>query len=180
MGYLTIIGGVFIAWLIIVMLFTPHVPYHIEREIDATSDYFVHMIESTCQTRLEEANKIEIFTDGPAFYPAMLEAIGGARETINMECYIVHKGEVRDRFVKALAERARAGVRVTLVADAIGSLGAFRSTAYPLREAGCRVLPYQGLAWYRLARLNNRTHRELLVIDGCVAFIGAPASPTGG
>jgi cardiolipin synthase len=172
MGYLTIIGGLFIAWLIIVILFTPHVPYHIEREIDATSDYFVHMIESTCQTRLEEDNKVEIFTDGPAFYPAMLEAIRGARETINMECYIVHKGEVRDRFVKALAERARAGVRVTLVADAIGSFGAFRSTANPLREAGCRVLSYQGLSWYRLARLNNRTHRELLVIDGRVAFIG--------
>ncbi len=172
MGYLTIIGAGFIAWLIIVILFTPHIPYHIEREIDATSDYFVHMIESACQTRLDEGNKVEIFTDGPTFYPAMLEAIRSAGETINMECYIVHKGEVRDLFVKALAERARAGVRVTLVADAIGSFGAFRSTANPLREAGCRVLPYQGLSWHRLARLNNRTHRELLVIDGRVAFIG--------
>ncbi len=172
MGYLTIIGGVFIAWLVMVILFTPHVPYHIEREIDATSDYFVHMIESTCQTRLEEGNQVEIFTDGPAFYPAMLEAIRSARETINMECYIVHKGEVCDRFVEALGERGRAGVRVTLVVDAIGSFGAFRSTANPLREAGCRVESYQGLSWHRLARLNNRTHRELLVIDGRVAFIG--------
>jgi cardiolipin synthase len=102
----------------------------------------------------------------------MLEAIRGARETINMECYIVHKGRVRDRFVKALAERGRAGVRVTLVADAIGSFGSFRSTAKPLRKAGCRVESYQGIAWYRLARLNNRTHRELLVVDGRVAFIG--------
>lgn len=172
MDYLTIIGAAFIAWLILVMLFAPHVPYHIEREIDATSDYFVHMIESTCQARLEDGNKVEIFTDGPAFYPAMLEAIRSARETINMECYIVHKGEVRDRFVEALAERGRAGVRVTLVMDAIGSLGAFRSTAKPLRKAGCRVQPYQGLSWHRLARLNNRTHRELLVVDGRVAFIG--------
>lgn len=172
MDYLTIIGAAFIVWLVLVMLFAPHIPYHIEREIDATSDYFVRMLESTCQTRLDERNKVEIFTDGPAFYPAMLEAIRSARETINMECYIVHKGEVRDRFVKALAERGRAGVRVTLVADAIGSFGAFHSTAKPLRKAGCRVQAYHGLSWHRLARLNNRTHRELLVVDGRVAFIG--------
>ena len=56
MEYLTIIGAAFIAWLILVMLFTPHIPYHIEREIDATSDYFVHVLESTCQTSLENGN----------------------------------------------------------------------------------------------------------------------------
>jgi cardiolipin synthase len=56
--------------------------------------------------------------------------------------------------------------------DAIGSFGAFRKSAGPLRAAGCRVEPYQRLTWYRLGRLNNRTHRELLVIDGRVAFIG--------
>ena len=172
MEYLTIIGAAFIAWLILVMLFTPHIPYHIEREIDATSDYFVHVLESTCQTRLETGNKVEFFTDGPAFYPAMLEAIRSARETVNMECYIVHQGEVRDLFVEALAERGRAGVRVTLVMDAIGSFGSFRSTAKPLRQAGCDVQQYQGISWHRLARLNNRTHRELLVVDGRVAFIG--------
>ena len=75
MDYLTIIGGVFLAWFVLVLLFAPHIPYHIEREIDAASDYFVHMLEATCQTRLEDGNRIEIFTGGSAFYPAMLEAI---------------------------------------------------------------------------------------------------------
>ena len=172
MDYLTIIGAAFIAWFVLVVLFAPHIPYHIEHEIDATSDYFVRMIESTCQTTLESGNTIDVLTDGPAFYPAMLEAIRSARETINMECYIVRPGEVRDRFLEALAERGRSGVRVTLVLDAVGSFGVFRSTAKPLREAGCRVELYQGVSWHRLARLNNRTHRELLVVDGRVAFIG--------
>jgi len=63
-------------------------------------------------------------------------------------------------------------VRVTLVMDAVGSFGAFRKSAGPLREAGCRVEPYQKLTWYRLSRLNNRTHRELLVVDGRLAFVG--------
>ena len=172
MLYLTIIGGAFIAWLILVVLFTPHVPYHIEAAIDGTSDHFIHVLESTCHTTLENSNKADVFTNGDHFYPAMLEAIRGARETINLECYIFKKGEIGQQFVDALAERAKAGVRTTIVMDAIGSFGAFRASAGPLRKAGCRVEPYHRLSWYSLARLNNRTHRELLVVDGTIAFVG--------
>ena len=172
MLYFTIIGGVFIAWLVLAMLFTPHIPYHIEAAIDARSDHCVHVLESTCQTHLEHGNRVEIFTNGDHFYPAMLDAIRQARETITMECYIFKKGAIGDRFIEALCERARAGVRVTIVMDAIGSFGAFRKSAKPLQQAGCRVAAYQRFMWYRLGRLNNRTHRELLVIDGTVAFCG--------
>ncbi len=172
MLYLTIIGGAFVAWLILVMLFTPHIPYHIEGDLDATSEHFVRVLQSTCLATLKEGNRVTVFTDGPAFYPAMLDAIRGARETINLECYIFKKGQIGTQFVDALAERARAGVRVTVVLDAIGSFGAFREAARPLRDAGCRVEAYQAITWYRLGRLNNRTHRELLVVDGRVAFIG--------
>jgi cardiolipin synthase len=115
---------------------------------------------------------VEILTNGDRFYPVMLDAIRGARETITMECYIFKSGETGDRFIEALTERARAGVRVTIVMDAIGSFGAFRQSAQRLRQAGCRVAAYQRFTWYRLSRLNNRTHRELLVVDGTVAFAG--------
>jgi len=172
MLWLTIVGGAFLTWVIVAMLFTPHIPYHIEAEIDARSDHFVHVLESTCQTHLEHGNKVEIFANGDRFYPAMLDAIRRARETINMECYIFKKGAIGDQFVDALSERARAGVRVTLVMDAIGSFGAFRKLRKPLRAAGARVKAYQRFTWYRLSRLNNRTHRELLVVDGTVAFVG--------
>jgi cardiolipin synthase len=172
MAYLTIIGAVFVAWLILALLFTPHIPYHIESAIDARTDHFVHVLESTCQTHLEHGNRVEILTNGDRFYPVMLDAIRGARETITMECYIFKRGEIGDRFIDALTERARAGVRVTIVMDAIGSFGAFRQSAKPLRQAGCRVAAYQRFTWYRLSRLNNRTHRELLVVDGTVAFAG--------
>ncbi|MCC7418602.1 MAG: cardiolipin synthase B [Acidobacteria bacterium] len=174
MSYLTLVGAIFITWLILVALFAPHIPYHIETGIDAASDHFVHVIESTCNTKLKQHNRIEILADGARFYPAMLEAIRSAEETINLECYIFRKGEIAQQFVDALGARARAGVRVTLVLDAIGSLGAIRWCTRQLRAAGCRVEPYQRLRWYTLARLNNRTHRELLVVDGTVAFIGGP------
>ena len=103
----------------------------------------------------------------------MLDAIRSARETVNIECYIFKQGEIGDQFIEALAERAQAGVRVTLVLDAIGSFGHVpqdRRAAARAPAAGSSV--YQQLTWYRLGRLNNRTHRELLVVDGRVAFAG--------
>ena len=172
MPLLTVITVVLIAWFILVVLFTPHIPYHIERDLDAASDHFIRVLESTCLVTLTRGNRIEILTNGDQFYPSMLHAIRSARETINMECYIFERGKVGAEFVDALSERARAGVRVTLVMDAIGSFGAFRHARGPLREAGCRVEPYQTITWYGLGRINNRTHRELLVVDGTLAYIG--------
>jgi cardiolipin synthase len=172
MLYLTINGGVFVTWLIVATLFTPHVPFHIEAEIDARCEPFIRVVEATCQTHLEPGNRVDILTDGDAFYPAMLGAIRAARETINMECYIFKRSDIGDAFIEALCERARAGVRVTVVMDAIGSFGAYRQCRKPLTAAGARVDVYQRFTWYRLSRLNNRTHRELLVVDGTVAFAG--------
>jgi cardiolipin synthase len=172
MLYLTIIGAVFLAWIIVVTLFTPAVPYHLEKRINPEDDHFINVLEANCQARLLPGNAIEILTNGEAFYPAMLEAIAGARESISMECYIFKRGDIGDRFIGALSERARAGVRVTIVLDFIGSFSAWGHAATALTEAGCRVERYQRMHWYRLARLNNRTHRELLVVDGRVAFAG--------
>ena len=159
MLYLTIIGGAFVAWLILASLFTPHIPYHIEADVDAASDHFIHVLESICQTHLEHGNRVEVLTNGDRFYPAMIDAIRHARETVNLEAYIFKQGEVADQMIAALAERAKAGVRVTIVMDAIGSFGAFRRIRKPLRDAGARVAAYQGFRWYRLSRLNK--HRVL-------------------
>jgi cardiolipin synthase len=172
MLYLTILGGGFLAWFVLVILFAPGIPYHVDAADDAASEAFVHALEASCGTTLEGGNRVDVLTNGPVFYPAMLEAIRHAGETINMECYIFHKGETADRFIEALTERARAGVKVTMVFDMVGSFGSFRSCAGRLEAAGCRVGRYQPFTWYGLARLNNRTHRELLVVDGRVAFVG--------
>jgi len=172
MLYLTIIGGVFLAWLILALLFTPHIPYHAEAGVDVRSDHFIHVLESTTQTALERGNRVDILSNGDVFYPAMLDAIRCARETISMECYIFKRGEIGEAFISALESRARVGVRVTLVMDAIGSFGAFRASRRRLEAAGARVAAYQRIMWYRLGRLNNRTHRELLVVDGRTAFVG--------
>jgi cardiolipin synthase len=169
---MTVLGGAFAAWVIVVALFTPHLPYHIEADVDATSDHLVQMLEASLQTKMSQGNAVEVLTNGAAFYPAMLAAIRGATKSINLECYIFKPGVIGQQFIDALSERAAHGVRVTVVLDAIGSFGTWRRVSRPMRAAGCRVHRYQRVTWYRLARLNNRTHREILVVDGRVAFAG--------
>jgi cardiolipin synthase len=89
-----------------------------------------------------------------------------------MECYIIQPGRIADQFIDALSDRARRGLNVTIVVDAIGSFNLWGRPVQRLRQAGCRIESYQRLRWYSLARFNNRTHRELLVVDGRVAFAG--------
>jgi cardiolipin synthase len=168
----TIIGMGFIIWLALVVLFTPRIDYHVTTRLRPDSDDFLHVIQSTCQAAIHYGNRVEIFTNGAQFYPAMRDAILAAESSIDLEAYIFQPGDVADMLIDAMVERARAGVEVRIVMDAIGSLGMGGRSAHRLREAGCQLNFYQPIRWYRLHRLNNRTHRELLVVDGRVAFTG--------
>jgi cardiolipin synthase len=172
MFWLAIAGGVFLAWLVLVFLFTPGIDYHLARRTSVRADDFLYTIQSTCQAGLYHGNRITILTDGPTFYPAMLEAIRGAARSVNLECYIFRDGRIAEQFIDALTERARNGVNVTIVVDAIGSLSLWGKPVKRLRAAGCRIQSYQAIRWYSLYRINNRTHRELLVVDGTIAFLG--------
>ena len=172
MEWLTIAGAAFLTWLVLVFLFTPGVNYHLARRTSIHAHDFLYTIQSTCQAALHHRNKVAIYTNGPEFYPAMLDAIRGATRSVNMECYIFQPGHIAEQFIDALSDRARKGVNVTVVVDAIGSFSLWGRPVRRLRKAGCRIESYQRLRWYSLARLNNRTHRELLVVDGRLAFVG--------
>jgi cardiolipin synthase A/B len=172
MLWLSIAGAVFLVWVVLVFLFTPGIGYHLSRRTSVHDDAFLYTVQSTCQAALHHDNRVEVFTNGEQFYPAMLQAIRSATRTINMELYIFQPGKVADQFIEALSERARNGVNVTIVVDAIGSFSLRGRPVRRLRQAGCRIESYQRPHWYSLARINNRTHRELLVVDGRVAFAG--------
>jgi cardiolipin synthase len=102
----------------------------------------------------------------------MLAAIRSAQVTITFETYIYWSGKVGREFADALAERAKAGVRVHVLLDWIGSNKLDAAALAELREAGVQVERYRPLRWYSLSRMNSRTHRKILVIDGRVGFIG--------
>jgi cardiolipin synthase len=172
MTWLEVAGAVFLIWLVLVFLFTPHINYHLSRRTSVHAEDFLYTIQSTCQAAIHHGNTVTIYTNGPEFYPAMLEAIRSATRSVNLECYILQPGTIADQFIDALTDRARKGLNVTIVVDAIGSFRLWGKPARRLREAGCRLETYQSFRWYSLARINNRTHRELLVIDGRIAFAG--------
>ncbi|MBI5070577.1 MAG: cardiolipin synthase B [Deltaproteobacteria bacterium] len=117
-------------------------------------------------------NRASDLQNGSEIFPAMLEAIAGARRTITFETYIYWSGEVGQRFATALAERARAGIRVHVIIDWAGSIKMDRAMLDQLTDAGVKLERYRPLRWYNLGRMNNRTHRKLLVVDGRVGFTG--------
>jgi len=167
------LGAIGLLWFVLVALFSPGIKYRLRERVPTGTPEFVRTLSAIGQSTLHLGNRVEVLTDGPTFYPAMLDAIRGAQHSINLECYIFQPGHIGDQFVDAMIERAEAGVTVSVVGDAIGSLWLFWSRAVRrMRKAGCRVHNYQALRWYSIARLNNRTHRELLIVDGRIAFMG--------
>jgi cardiolipin synthase len=171
MGW-TIIGIGFVVWFALVLLFTPRIDYHVTAPLRPDSDDFLRVVQYGCSTAIHRGNRVEVLTNGSQFYPAMRDAIRGAQASVSLEAYIMQPGTAADMLIDAMVERAGAGVDVRIVLDAIGSARMGGRTARRLREAGCRLSFYQPIRWYRLHRLNNRTHRELLVVDGTVAFTG--------
>jgi cardiolipin synthase len=171
MGW-TLIGLVFVVWLVMVVFFSPRIDYRVTTPLRPDSDEYLRVIQATCQAAIHSGNKVEILTNGGQFYPAMRDAILAATSSVNLEVYIYQPGEAADMLSEALLARAKAGVEVRIVVDAIGSRWPLNAEVRKLTAGGCLVHFYQPPSWYRLHRLNNRTHRELLVIDGRVAFTG--------
>lgn len=121
---------------------------------------------------LVEGNRITSLLNGDEIFPAMLAAIRSAQVTITFETFIYWSGKVGRQFADALAERAKAGVRVHVLLDWIGSNKLDATELAELEEAGVEVERYRPMRWYSLSRMNSRTHRKILVIDGRVGFIG--------
>lgn len=116
---------------------------------------------------------VEVLRAGAETYPAMLAAIAGAKESISLETYILAADRTGDRFKTALIERARAGITVRVIYDAVGSFGLPTTWVDGLREAGIEVIDFNPIApWRRRFRLSHRDHRKVIVVDNVVAFTG--------
>lgn len=137
-----------------------------------TDPQFMHELGTLLGPPVLDGNSIEDLQNGDEIFPAMLAAIRGAQHTITFETYIYWSGEIGKDFREALVERAKAGVKVHVLLDWVGSQKMDGDTIPALRDAGVEVEQYHPLHWYSLARMNNRTHRKLLVVDGRIGFTG--------
>lgn len=132
--------------------------------------------QSLTGTPLSVGNKVTLLEDGKATYASMLEAIRAAKSSVHVETYIFEADEVGQKFVDALLQKRRAGVKVRVIYDAVGSKDTPAEFFKPLRDAGAEVVAYRpinpGTVLTEGLRLNNRDHRKLTVVDGRVAFLG--------
>lgn len=118
-----------------------------------------------------EGNKVQALLNGDEIFPAMLNAIRSAEKTITLESYIYWSGSVGKSFADALEERSRQGVKIKVLLDWFGSQ-LDEELLEHMRASGIDIQRYNPPNWYNLYKMNHRTHRRLMVIDGSTGFIG--------
>ena len=148
------------------------VEQRITHRVSVTDPAFLREMGLLLGPPITAGNRIEHFENGDQIFPAMLAAIRGAKTSITFETYIYWSGRIGAEFAEALAERARSGVPVHVMLDWVGSQRMDTSSLQVMEEAGVEIERFHPLHWYTVARMNNRTHRKLLVIDGRIGFTG--------
>ena len=154
----------------------PH--FEIERTYPVDSPQFRRAVGHLLGPQIQPGNRVETLLNGDAIFPAMLAAIRGARRSITFETFVYWQGEIAEQFTEALAERARAGVPTHVVIDWLGSLKIDRAYVARMKEAGVQISLFHQLPWYdptrwrALAKVEKRTHRKILVVDGKIGFTG--------
>ena len=157
---------------------SPREQYKVTHQYSTSDPQFERTMDNLLGPGLLPGNRIVTLRNGDEIFPAMLRAIRGAKRTIDFETYIYWKGTVGRAFAEALAERARAGVAVHIMLDWQGTQQMDAASQNMMKDAGAEIAEYNPLAWYKpsswysLARLNNRTHRKLLIVDGKIGFTG--------
>ncbi len=149
-----------------------HLRHRIHCDYAIGDPQFVRAMNGLLGPPLVGGNRIQELVNGDAIFPAMLAAIREARHSITFETFIYWRAAIGQEFAEALAERARAGVRVHVLIDFVGSSKMDPALLDLIRNAGGEVEKFHPLSWYHLSRFNNRTHRKLLIVDGRIGFTG--------
>lgn len=144
-------------------------------EAEPGTNEFVQWAAATLNVPVYEGGTVELLQNGDAFFPAILDAIRGARESVHFEVYIFEPDEIGRQFMEAFKERARSGVDVRLVLDGVGAYKMRKRHRDELRDAGVTVGRFRPLSPRNLVRMYRRTHRRSIIIDGRVAFTGGAA-----
>jgi cardiolipin synthase A/B len=174
---LLVIGGVAVVSVVAALFLPdwPHPDYTLGVEPDPGSEAFVNAAAAYLNVPVYRGGSVELLQNGDAFFPAMLDAIRAARETVNFEVYIFEADVIGRKFVDALSERAQAGVEVRVLVDWFGSLKLGRAGREALTGAGVRLARFRPLNLRNLVRIYRRTHRRAIVVDGRIAFTGGAA-----
>jgi cardiolipin synthase len=119
-----------------------------------------------------DGNRVDLLNNGDEFYPAMLRAIESAEHSITIEAYIYWAGAIGLQFANALADRAREGIIVKILLDAVGSSNIGTEILETLEAGRCQLAWFNPIKWYTIGQFNYRTHRKSLIVDGRIGFTG--------
>ena len=164
-------------WLIIVIVrqfLAPEraVRHELQHLYGVKDEQFLRSMGTLLPPAVLTGNTITPLINGDEIFPAMLKAIRAAKQTIAFETFIYWSGTIGREFADALAERSRGGVKVHVLLDWLGSKSIKPELIEEMRQAGVDIVRYHPLHWYNLDRINNRTHRKLLIVDGRIGFTG--------
>lgn len=142
---------------------------------DAAAADFTQALSRLSGRPLAAGNRVQLLRDGPQAHQVQIEAIANAQHHVHLETYLLSEGEIAERYARVLTERAQAGVRVRVMIDGIGALGAGNDYRQRLLDAGIELREFNPVNPFknpRLWRMTRRTHRKTLVVDGRLAFTG--------
>jgi cardiolipin synthase len=148
------------------------IEHKIERRYGSDDPQFIRSMGLLLGPPVTSGNRFEVLVNGDEIFPSMLEGIASAQKTITFETFIYWSGAIGEQIARALSEKARAGVAVHVLLDWVGSQKMDRHYLQMLKDAGAEVIQYHKPHWTGLGRMNDRTHRKLLVIDGRIGFTG--------
>ncbi len=177
MPFWAIVGAVLCTLLVVIVAINLHLPekrlrHDMEHLYGITDPQFKREMSVLLGPAILAGNRISALQNGDEIFPAMLTAIRQGQRTITFETYIYWSGDIGQQFAAALSERARAGVKVRLMLDWLGSEKMSVPLLDSMRAAGVEIERYHPVKWFSLGRLNNRTHRKMLIIDGVLGFTG--------
>ena len=140
--------------------------------LDVSDERFMATCEALTGAPVSEGDEVELLINGDEIFPAFLETIEGAERSINLLTYVYWRGDIATDVARALCRKAKEGVEVNVLLDAIGTVKMERGVVSEMQECGVRVARFRPLKPYAIRRANNRTHRKILVADGRVGMIG--------
>lgn len=140
--------------------------------LDVGSGDFLAACEALTAAPISHGDDLDLLINGDSIFPVFLDTIRAAKHTVNLETYVYWRGDIASDVAACLCEKAREGVEVNVLLDAVGTAKMDRSLLKDLREAGVTLALFRPPRPYAVRRLNNRTHRKLLVADGTVGLIG--------
>ena len=144
----------------------------LEKHYSIEDPQFIRSVSALLGPSFLEGNEVIVLTNGIKIFPVMLKAIQEAKQTITFETFIYWADSIGEEFAEALSERASAGVNVHVQLDWLGSVKMEQKQLDKMVKAGVEIQRYHKPHWSHLPRLNNRTHRKLLIIDGKLGFTG--------